>query len=314
MNTRFSVLVTGGAGFIGTHLSRKLISAGHRVRVLDLRDPETSVAGVEYVKGDVRNRTILSSALDGVDAVYHLAATVSVPVCQKDPVESYSNNFSATLVLLDAVRARNIGQKTPIRFAFASTAALYGNNGNDGRALKEEDFAEEFLSYYAAQKHASEQAIRLYRSCHGIPAMIFRFFNVFGPGQDPTSPYSGVITVFTKWAKEGKPLPLNGGGTQTRDFIAVRDLTDALVKGLELEERVWDGHPINLGSGSRLTIRELAEIIVKASGKGSQITSAPPREGDVLHSLADISRANKILKFQPHTTLSEGLTELVNEV
>ena len=174
----------------------------------------------------MRDRTLTSQAMEGSDVVYHLAATVSVPLCQKDPVDSYSNNFQATLGLLELIRERRVRDGKAIRFAFASTAAVYGARGDDGRALREDDIAQEFMSFYAAQKHASEQAIRLYRTAHGIPAWIFRFFNVFGPGEDPKSPYSGVITVFARLAREGQPLPLHGGGAQTRDFISVHDVVD----------------------------------------------------------------------------------------
>src|SRR5438128_3606009 len=182
-----AILVTGGAGFIGTHLSRRLVGLGHEVRIIDREDPAEPVAGSTYLKGDVRDRTLTSQAMEGSDVVYHLAATVSVPLCQKDPVDSYSNNFQATLGLLELIRERRVRDGKAIRFAFASTAAVYGARGDDGRALREDDIAQEFMSFYAAQKHASEQAIRLYRTAHGIPAWIFRFFNVFGPGQDPKS-------------------------------------------------------------------------------------------------------------------------------
>ncbi len=310
-STSQTILVTGGAGFIGTHLCAELVRRGNQVIVIDLKAPPRVVAGVEYIQGDVRNSALIEKHLDRVQTVYHLAATVSVPLCQNDPVESYSNNFTATLILLDAIRKKMTEQKRVIRFAFASTAALYGDAGNDGRALKEEDAADRFLSYYAAQKANSEQAIDLYRKTHGIPALAFRFFNVFGPGQDPSSPYSGVITVFARFAKEGKAMPLNGGGTQTRDFISVYDLVGALADSLKLSEDQWDASPINLGTGKVITVRELAETIKSVSGTASEITVAPPREGDVLHSKADITRARQVLHFNPSHSLRDGLRELI---
>ncbi|MGZ3709651.1 MAG: NAD-dependent epimerase/dehydratase family protein, partial [Bdellovibrionota bacterium] len=237
--------------------------------------------------------------------------TVSVPLCQHDPVESYSNNMGATLTVLDAVRRVQAREGRKIRVAFASTAALYGDRGNDGRALSEEDVALQFSSYYAAQKHASEQALSLYAQYFGIPALSFRFFNVYGPGQDPTSPYSGVITIFARLAREGKPLQLNDGGIQTRDFVSVYDLVEALSNALSLSERAWDGKAINLGTGKIITVRELAEVIRELSGKQSELIPAPARAGDVLHSRASIRRAEEILSFKPKQDFKNGLTELI---
>jgi UDP-glucose 4-epimerase len=305
------ILVTGGAGFIGTHLCRKLTQAGHGVRVIDLRDPENRIEGVEYVRGDVRDRPLLESTMSGIDVVYHFAATVSVPVCQKDPIDSYSNNFQSTLIVLEAIRKLSEGRPQPISLVFASTAALYGNRGRVGHALKESEAGQEFSSFYAAQKYASENAIGLYHRCYGIPAVAFRFFNVFGPGQDPTSPYSGVITVFARFAREGKALPLNGGGSQTRDFISVYDIARVTASALDMPLEKWDGRAMNLGTGNSITIRQLAEIIRDGSGKGSEITVAPPRDGDVLHSMADIGLARETLGFVPKTDLVAGLRELV---
>jgi UDP-glucose 4-epimerase len=308
-------LVTGGSGFIGTHLCRKLVELGHAVRVLDLREPKTSVAGVEYVQGDVRDQALVGRLIEGASAVFHLAAIVSVPLCQKDPLDSYSNNFAGTLSVLEAIRLQALNQGSePIGMVFASTAALYGSQGDDGRAVKESDSAQLFSSFYAAQKYASEQAMDQYLKAFGVPSVPFRFFNVYGPGQDPTSPYSGVITIFAKFAKEGKPLPLNGGGTQTRDFIAVYDIVAGLVSALQLPKAEWNAQAINLGTGKSLTIRNLAEIIRDSSGRGSELIDAPVREGDVLHSLADISRARQILGFAPQHELKKTLPELLKVI
>ena len=254
-----NILITGGAGFIGSHLARLLAKEGHSVHVLDLRDPEKPITGVQYTKGDVRNAPLLHSLMKECHAVYHFAATVSIPLCQKDPLESTSNNFTATLIVLEEARKILEATKKKIRVIFASTAALYGDKGNDGRALKEEDAATHFLSYYAAQKMASEQMIYLYNRTHSIPCVIFRFFNVFGPGQDPTSPYSGVITVFNRFIQERKPLPLNGGGTQTRDFISVHDLVRGCADALDLSDDACDAMAMNLGTGHSITIELLAQ-------------------------------------------------------
>lgn len=304
------ILITGGAGFIGTHLCRKLIDSGKQVTALDLRDPVTRVAGVTYVRGDVRDASLVEKLTTGARVVFHLAATVSVPLCQKDPIESYSHNFTGTLVVLEALRK----QKNPAGIVFSSTAALYGDRGNDGRALRESDVAAKFSSYYAAQKHASEKAIELYSEFYGIPATIFRFFNVFGPGQDPTSPYSGVITVLMKLAHEGNPLPMNGGGAQTRDFISVHDIVSACVAAEKIPVSRWDAGPMNLGSGTSITIRKLGEMISQICEAKPQLVDAPPREGDVLHSRADISRAREHLGFSPHHSIQEAIQQGLLEI
>lgn len=313
MNNSKTILVTGGAGFIGTHLTRKLCGMGYKVRVLDLKDPENRVNEAEYTRGDARDQAQVYKLLDGATAVYHLAATVSVPLCQKDPIDSYSHNFSATLAVLEAVRKRNEEAKgaAPIGVLFSSTAALYGAVGDDGRAVKESDVAEEFLSYYAAQKHASEHAISQYHLSYAIPASVFRFFNVYGIGQDPTSPYSGVISIFTKLAKEGKELKLNAGGTQTRDFISVHDIVAGLVAPLSMPREKWKARPMNLGTGEIITIKMLAETIIKIAGTGSKTGVNPPREGDVQHSRADITRAKTEIGFAPKVKLADGLAELM---
>lgn len=314
-----TILVTGGAGFIGSHLARELLTKNHRVLSLDLRGAgPTPVPGVTYLRGDAREQLRVGKLLRDYDvtAVYHLAATVSVPLCQNDPVESYSNNVNATLAVLDATRGEiqrraNEREETALRIAFASSAALYGELGNHQRPLKEDRIADRFRSFYAAQKHASEKMIELYCDFFSVPALIFRFFNVYGQGQDPTSPYSGVITVFSKLAREGKTLPLNDGGIQTRDFIPVSELVGAITAALDLPREKWNALVLNLGSGVRTSVRELAEMIRKIARSESEITSAPPRPGDVLHSLANIQRAKNILGFAPSVPLSSKLGELL---
>lgn len=304
------ILVTGGAGFIGTHLCRKLQGQGLRVLSLDLREPAVPVPGVKYVRGDVRNPAAVEPCVQGAGAVFHLAATVSVPVCQRDPAESYSHNLTGTLVVLEAIRKAGVAAGRAPGIVFSSSAALYGNSGNDGHALREAEVAGSFLSFYAAQKHASEKAIELYSTFYGIPATIFRFFNVFGPGQDPSSPYSGVITVLMRLAREGKALPMNGGGGQTRDFVSVHDIAAACAATLAVPFGSWSAEPMNLGSGKSITIRQLGEMISRRHGGKPRLVDAPAREGDVLHSEADISRARERLGFAPSISLEEGLAEL----
>ncbi len=267
------------------------------------------VEGVNYFQGDVRDPALLETLVSDASVVVHLAATVSVPLCQTAPSESYSNNFGATLALLDALREQKSRGRT-VGLVFASSAAVYGEMGNDGRALREEEVGPHFSSFYAAQKHASEKAIELHSACFGVPGAIFRFFNVFGPGQDPKSPYSGVITVLSNLAEKGQPLPMNGGGVQTRDFIAVQDIVSALEAMIALPFELWTAEPVNLGSGRSLTIRQVGEAINRLHGGKSALVDAPARAGDVIHSRADITRARTLLGFTPQVSFEAGLRQL----
>jgi UDP-glucose 4-epimerase len=305
------ILVTGGSGFIGTHLSRALKNAGHSVRVLDLVIPARPLEGVEYLQGDVRDAETVAKAVRGMDAVYHFAAIVSVPVCQNNPFDSYRTNHLATALILDSIKKE--GEKTGsfARLIFSSTAASYGMQGREGVPLSETDIAPEPPSFYAAQKLGSEHAIRLFHEVYGLPAVVFRFFNVFGPGQDPSSPYSGVISVFLDAIQKGKSLRLNGGGIQTRDFISVHDIVSACVRALELPDQLCDGSAMNLGTRRAITIKHLADVMINASGKPIPTEIAPPRAGDVLHSLADNGRASKVLGWAPQVSLEVGLQELL---
>jgi UDP-glucose 4-epimerase len=246
---------------------------------------------VEYVQGDVRDQALMGRLAASADAVLHLAATVSIPQCQENPVESYSNNVMGTVAVLEACRR---SPRKP-RFALASTAAIYGALGDDGRALTEDLLPAKFLSYYAAQKHAAEKAAQLYCEHHGVPSLIFRFFNVFGKGQDPASPYSGVITIFLDRAKRAQPLRVNGDGLQTRDFIHVDDLTAACAASLGKSTSHWDGRVLNLGTGRAITINALAEAVGRAYGIKAPLERGEPRTGDVRHSRADISAAMSLL-------------------
>ena len=304
-----NILVTGGAGFIGTHLCRNLLERGHRVVSLDLKGTaEKPVNGVTYLQGDARDLQTLVHLFRyyGVTAVYHLAATVSVPLCQKDPSESYSHNVSATLAVLEAARL----SETKVRVAFASSAALYGNLGDNQKPLSELEVSSRFSSFYAAQKHASEKMIELYTEFYGIPSLIFRFFNVYGEGQDPSSPYSGVITIFSRLAREQKPLHLHNAGIQTRDFIPVTDIANTIASSLNLPASEWDASVFNLGTGVPTTVKELAHLIRDLSKSKSEIINAPAREGDVLHSHANIDHARNRLGHHANADLARGLSVL----
>lgn len=298
------ILITGGSGFIGTHLCRALLSAGHSVRVLDIKAPKTRVAGVQYLRGDVRVERDVRRALVGVQAVYHLAAIASVPLCEKEPLESTQTNLAATALILENL-------KRGTRFIFAGSSAVYGNSGRRGRPLREGAKLPKFESFYAAQKYGSEMLIRRYHSTHKIPAVVFRFFNVYGPGQDPRSSYTGVITAFAQALRKKQPLKLNGGGVQSRDFVSVHDVVRGLILALRAPAARCTGEPINLGTGKPVTIKQLAVLMCEASSSRVAMKKAPWRKGDVMHSCADIGRAKRILGWGPRVPLNEGIAALL---
>lgn len=306
-----NLLVTGGAGFIGTHLCRALVKAGHRVSVLDLAKPTTVVEGVKYVQGDIRNSRDMANAIEGVDAVFHFAAVVSVQLCQEQPVEGYKTNVLGTCEVLEAIRNEMNRTGKKIRIIFSGSSVVYGDVGAEGTSIQESTTAPKPLSFYGAQKLASEHAIRLYFETYGIPGVIFRFFNVYGPGQDPRSPYSGVISIFASRVAQGQALRLNGAGKQTRDFFSVYDVCRAGVLALEAPLESCDAVPINLGSSQSITVRQLAETMLEVSGKRVDLIDAPWREGDIMHSRANIERAARVLKWKPSVDLRTGLAEIL---
>lgn len=307
------ILITGGAGFIGTHLARALLSAGIPVRCLDLKKTRVAHALLDARIGDVRNPETVRAAVQGTDAVFHFAALASVEVCQKEPRESYETNVWGTLQVLEALReeAETRAAGNAPRLIFSGSASVYGAIGKPGVPISEETPLPTPLSFYAAQKLASEEMIRQYAHAFSLPATVFRFFNVYGEGQDPLSPYSGVISIFLHRLSAGQELRLYGGGHQTRDYVSVHDLVRALSASLDLDPGQCLGEPINLGSGTATTVRELADLLLLASGKRVPIVEAPPREGDVPHSRADVKRAEEKLSWKAVIPIGEGLRALL---
>lgn len=306
------VLVTGGAGFIGSHLCRGLVAEGFTVRVLDIKRPTEAIPGVEYLLGDITHPMMMRRAVAGVSAVYHLAAIVSVPLCHEQTSLSYQVNLVGTVQVLEAIKHEMQRQSRPVRMIFASSSAVYGHNGVKDRGLSEGALAQWPLSYYAAQKLGSEQAIRLFHQFHSIPALSFRFFNVFGPGQDASSPYSGVISIFLSSLASGRELFLHGGGDQTRDFVSVYDIRRALILANQAPPESCRGQAINLGTGDSVSIRTLMTKLSTLSGLSVKSSDTPARPGDVLHSRAEIGLAEEVLGWKPTVTLDEGLRELLS--
>lgn len=301
-----TILVTGGAGFIGSHLVERLLAAGHSVRVLDnlstgKRENLPRHPGLDVQIDDIRNLDAVQTAVRGVTAVYHLAAVASVQASIDDPVGTHGANLIGTLHLLEAGRRAGV-----TRFIYASSAAIYG----DTAALPvTEATTPRPLSPYAADKLAGEHYLQFYTAKHGMRTTAFRFFNIYGPRQDPSSPYSGVISIFVNRALAGLPVTIFGDGRQTRDFVYVGDLVEILFAALSNEKLA--GQTINVGRGVECTLLELLASLETAVGKPIQRQHAPARIGDIAKSRADIGKLTTLLGWSPSTELVTGLSRLV---
>ncbi|UXY53696.1 NAD-dependent epimerase/dehydratase family protein [Pseudomonas tohonis] len=302
------ILVTGGAGFIGSNLVDALLARGHAVRVLDdlstgkrsnlpLENPR-----VEFIEGNVADAALVARAMAGCKAVAHLAAVASVPASVDDPVSTHQANFVGTLNVCEAMRQHGVKRVT-----FASSASVYGQNG-EGQAI-DENTPVAPLTPYAVDKLASEQYLDFYRRQHGLEPAVFRFFNIFGPRQDPSSPYSGVISIFTERALAGTPITIFGDGEQTRDFVYVGDLVQVLVQALE--NPGVEAGPVNVGLQRSTSLKELLAAIGSVVGELPAISYAEARSGDIRHSLADNSRLLERFDFPEPTPLAVGLARLL---
>ena len=305
MSSSSTALVTGGAGFIGSHLVRRLLANGLTVRALDdlSTGKEENLAPViqdmELIRGDICDQTLLQASLKGVDQVFHLAAIASVPRTVEDPVHSAEVNQMGTLKVLEA--SRQAGVK---RVVMASSSAVYGDEPGFPKA---ETMVGKPLSPYAWHKRSGERYGQLYQDLYGLETVSLRFFNVFGPRQDPSSPYSGVISLFMAWALTGRPLIVFGDGEQVRDFIYVRDVTRALCLAMDTPRAA--GAILNVGTGIKTTVNQLAREVARASAKKLAVEYSPPRQGDILKSYCDPSLATDILGFTARGSISEGLKE-----
>ena len=302
------VLVTGGAGFIGSNLVDALLAKGYAVRILDdlstgkrtnlpLDNPK-----VELIEGDVANAALVHEVMIGCSAVVHLAAVASVQASVDDPVRTHQSNFIGTLNVCEAMRQTGVK-----RVVFASSAAVYGNNG-EGESISE-DTPKAPLTPYASDKLASEYYLDFYRRQHGLEPVIFRFFNIFGPRQDPSSPYSGVISIFSERAVKGLPITIFGDGEQTRDFLYVGDLVNILMQAIEatgLEEGA-----VNVGLNKATTLNQMLQALGDVVGELPPISYGPARSGDIRHSRADSSRLLQRFTLGNITPMKEGLALLL---
>ncbi|QUE76589.1 NAD-dependent epimerase/dehydratase family protein [Stutzerimonas stutzeri] len=302
------ILITGGAGFIGSNLVDALGARGYSVRVLDnfssgKRSNLPDADHVEVLEGDVADAMMVRRAVQGCRAVVHLAAVASVQASVDDPIGTHQSNLIGTLNLCEAMRAEGVS-----RVVFASSAAVYGNNG-EGQPINE-DTPKAPLTPYAADKLASEHYLDFYRRQHGLEPVIFRFFNIFGPRQDPSSPYSGVISIFTERARKGLPITVFGDGGQTRDFLYVGDLVEVLVQALEAPE-VQEG-AVNVGLNRATSLNQLLEAVGEVLGGLPEVSHQAPRPGDIRHSRASNGRLLQRYRLpDPPTGMRDGLAKLL---
>jgi len=303
-------LITGGAGFIGSHLAEALAAGGARVRVLDdfstgRRENLAAVAGqVEVIEGDVRNRLVAERAVSGADVVVHLAAVSSVQGSVDDPRKVWEVNCGGTLNLLEAARAGRLH-----RFIFASSAAFYGDHTDLPLV---EELPPRPLSPYAASKAAGESLCRSYYATFGLPTVSLRFFNVYGPRQDPHSPYSGVISIFVEQMRQGQSPVVSGDGEQTRDFVYVTDVVEAILRAADREQAVGD--VFNVAGGEEASVLRLVAVLNRTLGKHLAPAFGPPRAGEVRRSWADVGRAKDALGWTAGRALTDGLTALLSAV
>src|SRR5688572_12987472 len=281
-----SYLVTGGAGFIGSHLAEELVRRGERVRVVDnlitgKRGNLAHLPGVDFLEGDLADLSVAHRAVQGVEIVLHQAAIPSVPRSVEDPITSNRANVDASLNLL--VAARDAGVK---RVVYAGSSSAYG----DTPVLpKVESMPTAPLSPYALQKLVAEEYCRMFTRLYGLETVTTRYFNVFGPRQDPSSPYSGVISLFVSALYAGQPPTIHGDGEQTRDFTYVANVVDGVLRASSAPG--VSGEVINIATGGRISLNQLFRTIRDLLGASVEPTYAAPRRGDVRDSRADIEKA-----------------------
>ncbi|MBC7248221.1 MAG: SDR family oxidoreductase [Actinobacteria bacterium] len=302
-----AVLVTGGAGFIGSNLALRLLEEGARVKVLDdlstgrMENLEEAKDDIEFIRGDIRDEGLLERTLKGVEVVFHQAALPSVPRSIEDPLTTHQVNTTGTLTLLLAAREAGVR-----RVVYASSSSVYGDSPT---LPKVEDMPPDPKSPYALSKYAGERYCQLFTRIYGLETVSLRYFNVFGPRQDPTSQYAAVIPRFITGILSGKGITIYGDGKQTRDFTYVENAVQANLKAALAEGAA--GEVFNVACGKSITVHELALFLMDELGREVPIEWAPPRPGEVRDSLASITKALNGLAYTPAFDVRQGLKKAV---
>jgi UDP-glucose 4-epimerase len=302
------VLVTGGAGFIGSHIAATLAGRGARVRIVDdlstghLENVEEIGGDVEFVRASLTDDAALRRALAGVELVFHEAAIPSVPRSVEDPRATHEACVNATFKLLVAAKETSVR-----RVVYAASSSAYGDQPT---LPKVETMSPEPLSPYAVAKLVGEYYCQVFTRAYGLETVALRYFNVFGPRQDPSSQYSGVISRFISALMRGERPVIFGDGEQSRDFTYVANAVEANLRAAESARAV--GHVINVANGQRITLNELLEVLKRLTGREAEAEYRPPRVGDVRHSLADITRARDLLDYEPQVGLEDGLRHTID--
>ena len=300
-------LVTGGAGFIGSHIVRRLIADGHRVRVLDnlstgnMDKLADVIERVEFIEGDLRQEADCRAACAGVEMVFHEAALPSVPRSVEDPQTFHANNIDGTFQLFLA--AKEAGCR---RIIYAASSSAYGDQPTQP---KRETMLPAPLSPYALNKLVGEYYARVFYESYGLETISLRYFNVFGPHQDPESQYAAAIPAFVSAILKGEQPLIYGDGEQTRDFTHIDNVVEANM--LAAEAKTTQGQVINIACGQSVTINQVIATINRLLGTDSKPRYAAPRAGDVKHSLADITLAREVIGYEPHVTFEDGLARAI---
>ncbi len=306
MSTRY--LVTGAAGFIGSSLAAALLARGERVRGLDnfatgKRENLERIPGMELIEGDVADLATARAACRGIEVIFHEAAIPSVPRSVADPIGSNQANVVGTVNLL--VAAQEAGVQ---RIVYAASSSAYGNNPS---LPKREDFLPAPLSPYAVAKLAGEHYLAAFHAVHGMTTVSLRYFNVFGPHQDAASAYAAVLAKFINAMLDGEPPQVHGDGEQSRDFTYIDNVVAGNLLAAAAPAAAVAGQVINVATGTRITLNQVLELLRPMLGYQGEVRYGPPRAGDVQHSLADISRAQRLLGYQPRVSFAEGLERTV---
>ena len=301
-------LVTGGAGFVGSHIAAALTSAGARVRIIDdlstgYRENINEIGGdVDFVQGSVADETVLRRALEDVELVFHEAAIPSVPRSVENPRQTHIASVDSTFSLLLAAKEQGVR-----RIVYAASSSAYGDQPT---LPKVETMLPEPLSPYAVAKLVGEYYSQVFSRVYGLETVSLRYFNVFGPRQDPSSHSSGVISRFIAALLSGERPVIYGNGEQSRDFTYIANVVEANLKAAETTKGI--GAVINIANGERISLNDLLREIQQLTGKTEvTVDYQPPRAGDVMHSLADITRARELLGFEPRVGLREGLQKTI---